>query len=180
MLFDTLKKYMTPMDMREQASNWLDDIAAFIIRLADRSAENYKKQNFEEIFDLPEEPDTERLKDMIATFSMISVLAIYSQLTSRPDIDETEAGLRSRLSEKFDMSLSKEDEETMAKEAFLGIVNNLDFQETSGIVCDGFYGDLLEHLTEKEYVNKLGPYLDRLLAAVYKECHAFLEKIKVI
>ena len=78
------------------------------------------------------------------------------------------------------MSLSKEDEETMAKEAFLGIVNNLDFQETSGIVCDGFYGDLLEHLTEKEYVNKLGPYLDRLLAAVYKECHAFLEKIKVI
>ncbi|MBR6444307.1 MAG: hypothetical protein IKS63_02615 [Firmicutes bacterium] len=180
MIFDTLKKYMTPMDMRESASNRIDDIEAFIVRMTDRAAENYEKRQFEEAFGLPEKPDIERLKSLIATFSMISILAIYSQLTSRPDINEVEAELRSRLAEKFEPVLSKEDEEVMAKEAFLGIVNNLDFQESSGMVCDGFYGDLLEHLTEEDYIKKLGPYLDRLLAAVYKDCHAFLENIKVI
>ena len=180
MIFDTLKKYMTPMDMREQASNRIDDIAAFIVRLSDRAAENYEKKNFEEEFGLPEKPDIERLKSLIASFSMISILALYSQLTARPDINEVEAELRGRLAREFEPLLSGEDEEVMAKEAFLGIVNELDFQESSGMVCDGFYGDLLENLSEDDYVRKLGPYLDRLLAAVYKDCHAFLENIRVI
>ena len=180
MIFDTLKKYMTPMDMREQASNRTDDIAAFIVRLSDRAAENYEKKNFEEEFGLPEKPDIERLKSLIASFSMISILAQYSQLTARPDIDKVEAALRKSLAENFEPVLSREDEEVMAKEAFLGIVNELDFQESSGMVCDGFYGDLLENLSEDDYVRKLGPYLDRLLAAVYKDCHAFLENIRVI
>lgn len=180
MVFDALKKYMTPMDMRVNATDKIDEIVGFIVAMTDRSAENYEKQGFEETFDLPEKPDVKRLKDLIATFCMISILAIYSQLTARPDIDQAEATLRSRLAEYFEPRLSKEEEDVMAKEAFLGMVNNMDFQESSGMICDGFYGDLLENLTEDDYIRKLGPYLDRLLAAVYKECHGFLESIKVI
>ena len=106
MIFDTLKKYMVPMDMRENASDRLDEIEAFIVRLADRAAENYEKRGFEEAFGLPEKPDIERLKSLIATFSMISVLAIYSQLSHRPDIDRVEEELRSRLAEKFEPRVS--------------------------------------------------------------------------
>lgn len=180
MILDTLKKYMNPMDMREKASDRLDDIAAFIGRLSGYAAENYEKQGFEEAFDLPEKPDTDRLKDLIADFSMISVLALYSQLSPRPDINEVEAGLKERLAEEYRQVLSREDEETIAKEAFLGMTSKMNFQESSGIICDAFYGDLLQNLTEEDYVKKLGPYLDKLLAAVYTDCHSYLEKIKVI